>query len=426
MRFVGLALVLALATVAYLTPAPDAPEPSPGVGIEEPPVAVCAVEEGSGRTTEISVLSTVDGQARLTLFAAGGTAGTIGQRTGASGSTVFPVVDVAAVGSVGGLIEMPVVDSATASVVLGATSIASEACATVPASEVLINGGSTISGETFVLQLMNPYAGEAVTELVVASESGVESNDQFERVIVPPRSSTFIDFTDLVPGRESLSVSVETATGRVLAVGRQGAAGGSAMWRAVSPALDWFLPVPQSGGVREILISSPSASEVEYQIDVYAPSGIQEGVLEGSIPARGQTVIDLEEFGPDALGVRVVSAGPVVPTLRIKAASGIGMTTGSEIQANQWLLPGAGRPEGGNASVIIFNTGIEDDEVRIRPLRENTSVLTLTVESGTVLEFGLDAADGYLIESTGPSVVSWAAAREGALALAGGVAILDE
>lgn len=425
MRFVTLILVLALAAVAYLTPAPAAPEPGPGVGVEEPPVAICAVEEGSGRTTEISVLSTVDGQTRLTLFASGGTAGTIGQRTGASGSTVFPVVDVAAVGSVGGLVEMPGVDSAVGSVILGSASLSTEACATVPASAVHINGGSTLSGETFVLQLMNPYAGEAVTELVVVSETGVESNDQFERVIVPPRSSTFIDFTDLVPGRESLSISIETTTGRVLAVGRQGGVG-SAMWRAVSPGLDWFLAVPESGDVREIVVSTPSASQVEYQIDVYAPSGIQEGVLEGSIEARGQAVINLEEFGTEALGVRVISAGPVVPTLRVEGPAGIGLTTGSEIQANRWLLPGAGRPEGGSASVVIFNTGIEDDEVRIRPLREETSVLTLAVESGTALELALDSADGYLIESTGPSVVSWSADRGGGFALAGGVALVDE
>jgi hypothetical protein len=273
---------------------------------------------------------------------------------------------------------------------------------------------------------MNPYAGEAVAELVVVSESGVESNDQFERVIVPARDSRFIDFTDLVPGRESLSVSIETTTGRVLAVGRHGTANGSALWKAVSPGLDWFLAVPESGDVREVLVSSSSASPVEYQIDVYAPTGIQEGVLEGSIPARGQAVVNLEEFGTDALGIRVVGAGPVVPTLRIKGSAGVGITTASETQSNRWLLPGAGRPEDGTATVVIFNTGIEDGEVRIRPLRENTSVLTLPVESGTAVELGLDAADGYLVESTGPSVVSWAAVRDGALALAGGVAIPDE
>jgi hypothetical protein len=122
----------------------------------------------------------------------------------------------------------------------------------------------------------------------------------------------------------------------------------------------------------------------------------------------------------------VVSAGPVVATLRVVGPDGIGLTTGSEVQANRWFLPGAGRPEGGSASVVIFNTGIEDDQVRIRSLRDESSVLTLPVESGTVLELALDAADGYLIESTGPSVVSWTANRGGGFALAGGVALSDE
>ena len=426
MRYLALLLVLAMAAVAYAMPAPDQPAVGSTVGTEEPPVAVCAVEEGSGRTTQLTVLSTVDGPARMTLFASGETAGSLGQRTGASGSLVIPVVDVAAVGTVGALVEMPVLSSAAGAVVLGATSLSAEACVGSPPTSAVIGGGSTVSGDNFVIHLMNPYAGEAIVEMVVVSETGVESNDRFERVIVPSRSSTIIDFSELIPGRERVSVSMETVKGRVLAVGRQGSEGGSAVWRAQSGSTSWFVPVPAVGSIRELLITTPVDSTVEYQVDVYGPEGQDEAFITGTLGARGENVISLDEITPDALGIRVSATAPVITTLRSRSESGLAMTTGSTVEANRWFLPGAGRPEGGIASVVLFNTGLEDDSFQVRALRDNTTVLTIPVESGELVELALDSADGYLVESAGPSVVLWTATRGGSASMAIGVPLLDE
>jgi hypothetical protein len=426
MRLLGVALVTALAAGAYLMPAPEAPGPGPAPGVEEPAVAVCAVEEGAGRTTEISVLSTVDGPSSVTLFTGGGTAGSIGQETGASGSIVVPVVDVAAVGTVGGLVEMPNARSAAGAVVFGSESLSAEACGTAPEPLTLITGGSTASGKTFVLHLMNPYAGEAIVELDVRSEAGAESNDRFETVIVPSLSSTFVDFTDLIPGREAISVTIETVTGRVMAVGRGGNARGSAVWRATAPTQDWFIPIPAGPGPKELVIATSSDSEVAFQVDIYGPAGFEEGFISDTLPSRGRSTIDLAGISAEAMGVRIVAAGPLVPVLLIDSEEGLAATTGSPVSASRWFIPGASSVEGGWSTVVVLNVGIEDGSVTFRPLREGTSTRTIDVESDAIVEIGLESADGYLIESTSPVAVLWSAQREGGVLLTTGVPIFDE
>lgn len=426
MKYATLIIVLVLAVGAFLIPAPDAPESGPAAGVEEPAVAICAIEEGSGRTTEVAILSTVDGPTRLTLFAVGEQAGSIGQSTGASGSVTIPVVDVAAVGTVGGLIEMPISSSAAGVIVAGAESTSAESCAAVPTQQSFIDGGSTIGGHTFELQLMNPYAGEAVVELVVQSEAGIESNDRFESVVVPARSSTIVDFTELIPGRETLSIAIETVKGRVLGVGRQGIDQKSAVWKAVEGSQDWFLPIPKGGESKRLVIGTPSNVEVEYQIDYYGPEGLEEVYEAGTLGPRGQNSFDLAAITEEAVGVRIISTGPVVPTLWIDSEAGLGITTASAVDATRWFLPGAGSLAGGQARAVILSVGIEGGLVSVRSLRAESLVRVFNLEADGVLEIGLEAADGYLIESSGPIVAMWVASRGNTGIAAMGVPISDE
>ena len=425
MKFVGLVLVLVLAIGVFLIPAPDAPESGPAAGVEEPPVAICAIEEGSGRTTKVAILSTVDGPTRLTLFASGDPTGSIGQPTGASGSVTVPIVDVAAVGTVGGLIEMPVSSSAAGAIVVGAESMSAESCAAVPTQQSFITGASTIGGQTFELHLMNPYAGEAVVELVVQSEAGIESNDRFDSVVVPARSSTVVDLAELIPGRETLSIAIETVKGRVLGVGRQGIDGESAVWKAVEGSQDWFLPIPKGGGSKRLLIGTPSNVEVEYQIDYYGPEGLEEAYQAGTISPRGQNSLDLAAITEEAAGVRIISTGPVVATLWINSETGLGITTASAVEATRWFLPGAGALAGGQARAVILSVGIDGGIVSVRSLREESLVRVINLAADGVVEIGLETADGYLIESSGPIVAMWIARRGNAGIAAIGVPILN-
>lgn len=425
MRYAALILVVALAGLAAVVPDPDVPVPGPAPGNEAPALAVCTVQEGSGRSTTIAVLSTANGPVDLALFTGGETAGTLRTSTGASGSTLIPVGDVAAVGTVGSLLELPNPTSTAGVLVSGASSFSTEACPAAPSAETFLTGGSTVAGENFSMQFMNPFAGEAIVSLRVVSEAGVESNERFDSLVVPPRSSRSVDFNELLPGRERISVSVATELGRVLAMGQQDVEGESAVWNAVPASEDWFLPIPTGQPSRTLLIGTPSAIAVDYQVDFYGSEGLEEALVTGALAGGGQVELDLDEISLETSAVRVVSNGPVVPVLRIDSPEGLAVTAGSPVDANRWMLPGASTRAGGLGSLVILNSSIEDATVSIRPLREQSSIRELPIPSDGVLELTLETADGYLIESTSPIVAMWIARTGSATGAAMGVPIDD-
>lgn len=400
-RVVALAAVATLAFGLFALPAPDRPGPA------EPPerlaasFTVCPVIEGGGRTTEVAIASTVDGPAALTLFANGATVGSIGVSTGTSGATVIPVVDVAAVGTVGGLVELPTARSAAATIIHGALSSTLESCVTSIPGQTFLTGAATSGERGFTLHLMNPFAGDAVATLTVSSEVGLENNPRFESLIVPSRGSVVLDMSSLLPGRERLSMRVDVTAGRVVAVGRQSDGAGTAVWNAVEPGVDWFIPIP-SDAVGRVVIGNASEGEVEYQVDVYGPDGVEGAALSGTIAEGDQEVIDLAEVA-GARALRVVSTLPVGTTLVTGDGNVLGATTGAAVAAGTWLVPAA--LDGGSARVVLLNPELEDASVTVRALRTAGTDFPLTIPAEGVTELALEGADAYIVESNVAIVV---------------------
>lgn len=427
MRYAAVVLMLALALgTAFLSPPePASPEQAPGT--EEPPVAVCPVFEVGNQSTNISVLSSINGVGRLSTFAAGEETGSLEFRTGASGAVAIAAGEAGGVGINGALVEMPSETTAAASVMSGGASLAAESCADIPTGQAFISGGSTVRGSEFQIQLINPYAGEANVELTVTSEAGIESNDQFSSVIVPALSSRTLDLSQIIPGRERISANIETTRGSVLAFGRLATEAEVALWRAVAPGEDWWLPVPRGGGTKQMLVATPEAGEIGYQVDLYGPEGLVETHSEGVIEPHGNVVIPLAAVTTEAAAVRVITTGPVVPALRIDSAEGLAWTTGSQVTAPVWLMPGARSPQGGAGSVVVLNAGIETVTVSIRALSGEAIVRELEVNAEEVLVTNLrGAANGYRIEATGPVVALWTSQRDGAGSAAIGIPLQDE
>lgn len=426
-RLFSVLVLAALAVAAVLLPGQSAPSPRPEPGYNPPPVAVCAVEEGSGQSTAISVLSTINGPGAVTAFSGGVPAGASTFETGASGSAVVPLVDVAAVGVAAGLVEFPNSDASAASTITGSTAVAVESCQSTPSQLTLLAGGSTLSDQTFEIQLMNPYAGEAVVDLSVVSESGLETASQLQDIIVPSRSSALVDLSQLLPGRESMSVAVSATSGSILATGRLSDGNDLAVWNAVSPASDWFVPIP-SGAAGELVISTGVAANVAYQVDIYGPDGLVEAADEGAVPERGQITIDLAELGGSAGAFRVVSAQPVAVFLRTVADDGLALTSGAPVAASQWMLPGAGSLAEGVGSLVILNTGLDDANVIITDHRRQSIARQFPVPAGSVIEAPgiVGTGDGYSVSGDGDLVVLWASSLGTARVYSIGTPLIDE
>lgn len=425
MKYAVLVVMVGLAVGTALLPEREVAELDPVPASEVPPVAICPIVESGDNHTAVSVLSSVNGQGRLSTFAAGTETGAVEFRTGGSGAVTVPAADADAVGVAGGLIEMPSETTAAGVVTSGPGSRTAEVCADTPTAQVFISGGSTITGSIFEIQLINPYAGEASVDLNVTSDAGVESSDRFNAVVVPPLSTITLDLTQIIPGREAIAAQIETTRGSVLAYGRQTIDGRRALWRAVAPGQDWWLPVPPGGGTKQMRIANPGSAEVEYQVDLYGPDGFVEGYDTGVIDARGSVTVPLAAITADEVAVGVTTTGPVVPLLWIDSPEGLARTTASEVDAPVWLLPGASLPPGGSATITVLNSGIETVTVSVRSLSDRSIARDLEVGAEEVLTVDLVAADGYRVEATGPVVALWTSSHGGTGTAAMGIPIQD-
>jgi len=422
--------VAALAATVLIIPVLDPPETDPVSAIDPPPVAVCPVEEGSGRSTTVGIASSVNGEGRLTAFAGGGPVGSTQFSTGASGSATVALADVAALGTAAGLAELPGPQSAAGSLLLGTESVAVESCVATPVQQTLLAGGATVSDEQYQIHLMNPYAGEALVDLIVQSESGLETAPMLRGISVPSRSSSLIDLSEVLPGRETLSITVEAVSGSVMASGRYGVGVDVALWHSVAPALDWYVPVPASGAAAaDLVISTGVSADVEYQLDVYGPEGVVEASQEGVVPGRGVAVVSLGELGFEvASAMRVVSTQPVAVFLRTKTDAGVAITSGATAPASRWLLPAAGLAPGNTGSTVILNAGLDDATVVVTAHREQSEAEQYVVAAGTVLE--VDPIEGnanaYSVKSEGSLVALFVTTTPTGTAYSIGVPIPDE
>ncbi len=429
MKWVSPIIVFALGLALLLAPSLPTPEPEPAPGLIEPPVAVCASEEGAGRSTNLAVTSTVAGEGLVTVFAGGTTAGTGRFETGESGTVTVPVGTVSAVGEAAALVEFPTSDSAVATVSIGSASLSAGPCSRIPERQTVIGGANTLEGSSLHLQLMNPYATEALVDITAFSESGREASELLEGIIVPPRSSVIIDIGNIFPGRESLSMTLDTDRGSVVASLRADIEGESAVWRPVAPTESWLLAAPGfSTGQRDLVIVSTLAEDVAYQVDVYGPEGLEEAVLDGVVVGRGQQVIDLSSLMEGAMAVRVVAEAPIAVFGRYSAPGALAVTDGTATTGSDWLLPGAGNVAEASTAVVIVNVGLEAAEVTITQLKDSSTTSTISIGPGEVFETALDGGllDGVAIVSDGELVPVWFTRWGAALALSGGVRIGSE
>lgn len=431
-----------LIAATFMVGPPAAPAPGLQPGLSEPRFAVCLVEEGGGRTTDLTVVSLDEGDMRASFFANGRTAGSMGVSIGAYGSQVVPVVDITAVGAVVGLVELPTSRGGAAALTRGADTLAAQGCTSATPTEAYLGGGSTVGGSEFDLHLMNPFAVDAVVRLSVSSEVGGESNTRFESITVVARSSVVLPMRQLIPAREQVSVVVESLMGRVVAFGRQSGNGQGAMWNAEAPNTDWFLPLPTSPS--QILVGNPSGSEIQFQVDAYGESGMDPAVVSGVIPPQSQIVLDSSDFELEEAfavhGVRIITTSPVVATLRSPGPQGLAVTPGVSEPASVWLVPGnleaetppepeeeeeeeePSTPEPAGR-LVILNPSIDDAVVVVRSLGANPTEreFILDAEAVTIVEFG--SAEGHIVESDVPIVVLWIAGNSDAMSM--GVAIPD-
>ena len=425
MRLVQAALIVVLAGAASLLPQADVVEPDGQSASVSPPIAICPALQTAGTSTEIGLLSSVNGPVRVSGFAAGAETGAAETEIGSTGASKIAAGGLGVVGEAGVLVEFPVEDTTAGVVMTGQGVYASSPCADTPTGESAFGGGSTADDARMSILVLNPYAGEATIDLTVTSENGIESAPEFAGVVVPALSVRQIDLNEIVPERLSLSVLVQARNGSVLAYASGGVGERRALWRGTAPEVDTWLMLPPGGGGRSLFISSPSGSEIEYQIDLYGPEGLVPAFAQGVLAGRASSTVDLSEISPESIAVRVISTEPLVAAARVITADGYAISEGVNAPATSWLLPGGGGPPGGSGSVLVINPGVDPVTVEARSIADQTLSRSFDLEPDAMLSIPMAAADGYRIDATAPVVVFWSANNGSDVSLSPGVSLID-
>ncbi|MGH8911419.1 MAG: DUF5719 family protein [Acidimicrobiia bacterium] len=406
LKVAALAVVALLAVAAIVTPSQDPPMPDSPSAPVAAPYTVCPLGRAARRTTVLALVGGSEGTAGITIFSAGAIVVEDEIAVPAEAATSFVLNELTGLAQSPALVALPDSGAAMETILSGAGQAASSCEAGSPGT-VILPAGSTVEGETYTLILTNPFAGSATVNIGAASEVGTESDPALTGVIVPPRSVVPVDLSTLLRGRQSMSVSVTPAIGRVVTSTLQEGSGDVATVSGLVPGNDWFLPVPTlEGARRSITVATAGTAEVPFQLDVYDQDGLFEAAYEDTVPARGQATIDVADLFEGAGAVRVVAAGPVAAALRFDGEGVRTVTPAVSAPGPSWLLPGAGRL--GTTSVHLFNPGEIDVQAQVLAGNGSDVLETLAIPGGTVGVVTVPSGGhGVRVEADGDLVPSW-------------------
>ncbi len=407
-RLVIVAVLAGLAATAVAVRQPALP-PALGDTVDPAPPRhrACIATFERGASASIQVGSVVRGPVEAGLVAGlGSTEPVVGEIDDAGGSR-FGLDELGAAGAVGVLVELPSIDAAAGASGIGAGGLWATTCTPPATRSIAIAGGSTGTGETLDLVISNPYAQDAVVEVVGSSEVGVDSASSLEEIIVPARTTVSRSLDAELDLRRSLTTRLVVTRGAIHAAYVQRADGDVAIIEGVEPSADWWLPIIpiEETTTHRITVVSDSAQPVSVQIDRYTAEGVEEAVRSFSIEPMMQIDIPAEEFGEPPLGLRISADGPIAVTM---VAAGEGVRSGSPALpaiGTDWLVPGAGDIGG---AVWVTNPGDVAAELVLQPLAPDTPARAATVEPGETARISIDRlGSGHLVRSTSPVVMLW-------------------
>ena len=286
------------------------------------------------------------------------------------------------------------IDSGSAVVeqrVQGPTGIDVVPCATRSSADWYFAAGSTRRDARLIFTLFNPFPDRAVVKFAFSTDEGIREPQALRGVLVPARSLVVVNATDLVPRFSSVSTTVESQAGRIVAGrlqlfdGTKGLEGLTAGPGIPEPQTLWAFSAgaADAGVVEHIVLYNPSdqqaAADISIRLD--APdSGGALAPLEVSVPPQQRVALVFGDGGafplppapfvysaagllPEGVGfwaaVQVHNGVPIVAE-RVAAASaasspaGVATTAGAPVTAKRHLIAG-NRADGAEVELVVVN-----------------------------------------------------------------------
>jgi len=466
-RVLVVALVAAVAFVAFTMPEPDAPAGPDFTGPEERESAASATASvwyctwaASGALRDTSVMiaanTPVTGSLTLPQQIVGDDPDTDVVTLDTAGARVVYVGEIVRRGDTPLFVEFDDGPAAVAAIVESEALLTGDGCLARIPKVWELPGGTTREGRTTTLRLFNPFPELAKVTVSGSSESGETGLVDLQSIDVDGRTWQDIQLNELIPLLNELSLTVTTSEGLVIPSLVVAGSSDEASWPGMATATYWEFPVATSSGdYRPSLMLSNTGSEpVAATIDVYTAEGVtldaREVTVDPFIPRR----VDLGDLADGAMGARVRAGAPVSAVVIAEESTVVDEATGEDAgegteenaenpgggdriagtvgisrPATTWLLPGLQGFSGADSTVWLMNTGSEAATVALQPLGlQSLPTAKQSVPPGTVLgvPLGYDpAVGGYFVESSVPISVAWSAEAEKGLVFVAGT-VVDE
>jgi|GEM_PF-844719 len=223
-------------------------------------------------------------------------------------------------------------DAAAPGLVAGRTGAARAAaeCRSPTFDEWYVGLGAA-ARQSSVIELVNPDDGPAVVEIALYSRLGLREEDDLHGITVPGHRVMRLDLSQLAPRRGTLAAHLTVVRGRVATTVRHtfDPLGRSA------PRID-FLPAQERPATENLLLGvptvragqvylfNPGEDEVRATVRVvsdtaiFAPAGLDDiRIPGGTVREVPLSRVLTEEAADGALGLEVVSAQPLVASVRL-------------------------------------------------------------------------------------------------------------
>ncbi|MFI5045418.1 MAG: DUF5719 family protein [Acidimicrobiia bacterium] len=348
------------------------------------------------------------------------------------------VADVLATPEPGVVVEVVGGQAAVAHELRTADDIATEPCARRASPEWYFASGTTVRGTQQYLVLFNPFGDDAIVDVTVLTDTGVQAPDQLQGLGVQRRSRVSIPIHDLVPRQDLVALEVHARTGRVVAersmifdgtVPENGPArrGISLSLGAISPRRTWDLPYGSTidGGTTRLGVANFGSISSNVEVDVLIGDDQTLTPLAVSVPARGVVSMDVGDRVPAGshFAVRAyarTSEGTSPPLVvemlswspEASASTSVATTLGSTQPARRWVVP---LPDvDADVTISVINAGSAPATAEVRVYGVNgaapSSAPAAAIDAGkfatfSLGELGLGGARTVFVTSDGDVVV---------------------
>ena len=306
----------------------------------------------------------------------------------------------------------------------GEIGVGAEPCAPTAERSWFAADGTTEQGEDAYLVVMNPFAVDAVFDVVLLTtkRAPIRNSKLTNRVLRPGRSVAF-RLNAFAEGDAAVGAEVDATLGRVavssLGISRDG--GVRSVIGATQTTSQMYLPVGAGAGQTILDLMAPGEEQVALGAtllsgDAPLPAG---GLTEASVNPTSAKAYPVTTSGPSSISVVAQSSGAFVATLR---AVGVGnddaATGGGPSPSSDWVVLPAIAGEPAKPGLVLVNAGNASVTVTLHALMPEGGTspqdVTMTIKAGSVgrapkefLDRTHDAA--IQVRSVGGDVIAMAA-----------------